>query len=125
MICLDKADEANFRHLAWNQSPPALAAHHTTREDLNGISNKRQYVAAGQHDAHGGGADSPLGPGAASDHGARQCGCRPGSEAAAPGAGRWFDGMSLMPLLGYLHASTLDSHGPFRTILAPPCGSWR
>ncbi|KAF4595413.1 Zinc/iron permease [Ophiocordyceps camponoti-floridani] len=48
MICLNKADEAFSRHLAFNQSPPALAPNRTTRQDLNGISNLRQYVAAGQ-----------------------------------------------------------------------------
>ncbi|PHH69564.1 hypothetical protein CDD80_6646 [Ophiocordyceps camponoti-rufipedis] len=48
MICLNKADEASSRHLAFNQSPPALSPGRTTRQDLNGISNLRQYVAAGQ-----------------------------------------------------------------------------
>ncbi|KAM4067236.1 ZIP zinc transporter [Hirsutella rhossiliensis] len=93
MICLDKADEATLRHLTWNQSPPALAADQTTCQDLNGISNKRQYVAAGQDDDSGGGGGA-LGPGAASDDGARQHLRRPGSVAAAPGAGRWFNGPS-------------------------------
>jgi hypothetical protein len=48
MICVSKADEASFKHLAWNQSPNPLAAHQTTREDLNGISNLREHVGAGQ-----------------------------------------------------------------------------
>lgn len=96
MICLDKADKVTFRHLAWNQSPPALAADQTTRQDLNGISNKRQYVAADQDDAGGGGACSPLGPGASSDDGAGQGLRRVWSEAAAPGAGPWFNSMYLL-----------------------------
>lgn len=48
MVCLNKADKGTFRHQSYNQSPPALAAHATTRQDLNGIANLRQYVAAGQ-----------------------------------------------------------------------------
>ncbi|KEY65625.1 hypothetical protein S7711_07874 [Stachybotrys chartarum IBT 7711] len=55
MICLDKADERAFKHLSWNQSPPALAANHTTCEDLNGISNLREHVKACQAGAGGGG----------------------------------------------------------------------
>ncbi|RDA93240.1 hypothetical protein CP533_6526 [Ophiocordyceps camponoti-saundersi (nom. inval.)] len=50
MICLSKADEASPTHLAYNQSPPPLSPSSTTRQDLNGISNLRQYVEAG-HDA--------------------------------------------------------------------------
>lgn len=53
MICLSKADEGTFRHLEYNQSPGPLAAKHTTRQDLNGISNLREHVAAGQ-DGDGG-----------------------------------------------------------------------
>lgn len=48
MICVSKADEGSFKHLAWNQNPGPLAAHLTTREDLNGISNLREHVNAGQ-----------------------------------------------------------------------------
>ncbi|TWU76205.1 hypothetical protein ED733_003760 [Metarhizium rileyi] len=61
MICLNKADEGSFRHLTYNQSPPALAANQTTRQDLNGISNLREYVAASQDDAFGGGTGGVLG----------------------------------------------------------------
>jgi hypothetical protein len=61
MICLNKAEEGTFRHLTYNQSPPALAANQTTRQDLNGISNMREYVAAGQDDASGGGMGGMLG----------------------------------------------------------------
>ncbi|UNI23144.1 hypothetical protein JDV02_008980 [Purpureocillium takamizusanense] len=57
MICLNKADEGTFRHLSFNQSPPALAPGHTTRQDLNGIANLREFVAAGQ-DADGGGSSA-------------------------------------------------------------------
>ncbi|KJZ71598.1 hypothetical protein HIM_08992 [Hirsutella minnesotensis 3608] len=90
MICLDKADKAAFRHLTWNQSPPALAAGHTTRQDLNGISNLREYVAAGQDGVDGGGGSTSLGIGADSDEeaGRQQQPRRPVS--AAPDAGRWF-----------------------------------
>ncbi|KAJ6436363.1 plasma membrane zinc ion transporter [Purpureocillium lavendulum] len=48
MICLNKADEGTFKHLSFNQSPPALAPSHTTRQDLNGIANLREFVAGGQ-----------------------------------------------------------------------------
>lgn len=61
MICLNKADEGTFRHLGYNQSPPALSADQTTRQDLNGISNLREYVAASQDDASGGGTGGMLG----------------------------------------------------------------
>lgn len=53
MICLSKAEEGAFRHLEYNQSPRPLAAESTTRQDLNGISNLREHVAAGQ-DGDGG-----------------------------------------------------------------------
>ena len=63
MICLSKADEGTFRHLEYNQSPRSLAAEHTTRQDLNGIANLREHVAAGQDgeggcNSDGGGADT-------------------------------------------------------------------
>ena len=61
MICLNRADEGSLRHLTYNQSPPALAANQTTRQDLNGISNLREYVAASQDDASGGGTGGMLG----------------------------------------------------------------
>ncbi|KAI9163145.1 Zinc-regulated transporter [Paramyrothecium foliicola] len=54
MICLNKADEGSFKHLFYNQSPPALAADGTTCQDLNGISNLREHVKAGQDGAGGG-----------------------------------------------------------------------
>ena len=55
MICVSKADEGTFRHLSYNQSPQPLAANQTTRQDLNGISNLREHVAADQDDDAGGG----------------------------------------------------------------------
>ncbi|RDA82807.1 hypothetical protein CP532_1363 [Ophiocordyceps camponoti-leonardi (nom. inval.)] len=48
MICLNKNEDLSSRHLTFNQSPPALSSSRTTRQDLNGISNLRQYVEAGQ-----------------------------------------------------------------------------
>jgi hypothetical protein len=50
MICLSKADEDTFRRSTWNQAPSPLAAKHTTRQDMNGISNLREHVEAGQAD---------------------------------------------------------------------------
>ena len=61
MICLSKADESFYRHLTWNQSPSPLAASHTTRQDLNGISNLREHVDADQDDGSGGSNGSLLG----------------------------------------------------------------
>ncbi|KHN94550.1 Zinc/iron permease [Metarhizium album ARSEF 1941] len=72
MICLDKADEGSLRHLTYNQSPPALAANQTTRQDLNGISNLREYVAASQDDASGAGTGGMLGEAAFNDKLRRQ-----------------------------------------------------
>ncbi|KAF5020924.1 hypothetical protein F66182_7076 [Fusarium sp. NRRL 66182] len=60
MICLSKADEAFYQRLTWNQAPSPLAATHTTRQDLNGISNLREHVDAGQDDGSGGGSGSIL-----------------------------------------------------------------
>ncbi|KAF5668992.1 low affininty zinc transporter [Fusarium heterosporum] len=54
MICLSKADEAFYQRLTWNQTPSPLAASHTTRQDMNGISNLREHVDAGQDDGSGG-----------------------------------------------------------------------
>ena len=54
MISVSKADESAFRHLKWNQSPPQLAAHETTCQDLNGICNLREHVGADQDDGDGG-----------------------------------------------------------------------
>lgn len=61
MICLSKADEYVFRHLSWNQSPSPLASKHTTRQDLNGISNLREHVDADQDDGNGGSIGGLLG----------------------------------------------------------------
>lgn len=55
MICLSKADEGTFRHLTYNQSPSPLAAENTTCQDMNGIANLREHVAAHQDDDSGGG----------------------------------------------------------------------
>lgn len=64
MICLSKADESTLRHLDFNQSPPPLSASHTTCEDLNGMANLREHVAAEQEDG-GGGTGGPFATGAA------------------------------------------------------------
>ncbi|KAM0563003.1 hypothetical protein ACHAPJ_001846 [Fusarium lateritium] len=60
MICLSKADESFYQRLTWNQAPSPLAATHTTRQDLNGISNLREHVDAGQDDGSGGTSGSLL-----------------------------------------------------------------
>ncbi|KAF4454975.1 hypothetical protein F53441_2632 [Fusarium austroafricanum] len=60
MICLSKADESFYQRLTWNQAPSPLAAMHTTRQDLNGISNLREHVDAGQDDGSGGTSGSLL-----------------------------------------------------------------
>ncbi|KAL4729033.1 hypothetical protein ACLX1H_003441 [Fusarium chlamydosporum] len=60
MICLSKADESYYQRLTWNQAPSPLAATHTTRQDLNGISNLREHVDAAQDDGSGGTAGSLL-----------------------------------------------------------------
>ncbi|KAM0241715.1 hypothetical protein ACHAPO_001406 [Fusarium lateritium] len=60
MICLSKADESFYQRLTWNQAPSPLAASHTTRQDLNGISNLREHVDAAQDDGSGGTAGSIL-----------------------------------------------------------------
>lgn len=54
MICLSKADEETFRRSTWNQTPSPLDAKHTTCQDMNGISNLREHVEAGQADGGGG-----------------------------------------------------------------------
>ncbi|KAH7313530.1 ZIP zinc transporter-domain-containing protein [Stachybotrys elegans] len=95
MICLDKPAETAFKHLAYNQSPPALSADHTTCQDLNGISNLREHVKAGQDGSGGGGGG--LYQGAASEdlqcHGHQH----PSPDPASPGAGRWSKGLSSPP----------------------------
>lgn len=65
MICLSKADESTFRHLDFNQSPPPLSASHTTCQDLNGMANLREHVAADQEDGGGGTGGGPFATGAA------------------------------------------------------------
>lgn len=93
MICLNKADEGTFRHLAYNQSPPALASNATTRQDLNGISNLREYVAASQDGVSGGSPGGMLGQAALDEKLHREV--QPGNAAVlAPNAGRWPCGMS-------------------------------
>ncbi|QPG95195.1 hypothetical protein C2857_007814 [Epichloe festucae Fl1] len=88
MICLNKADEGTFRHLAYNQSPPALASNATTRQDLNGISNLREYVAASQDGVSGGSPGGILGQAALDEKLHREV--QPGNAAVlAPNAGRW------------------------------------
>ncbi|POR36133.1 Uncharacterized protein TPAR_03672 [Tolypocladium paradoxum] len=118
MICLDKPDEGSFKHLAWNQSPPALAPAQTTRQDLNGIANLRELVAAGQ-DALDGGAVLGAGP-AASDDKTRREARRPWLAAAAPQARRWFAGLS-SPLKA---AAGGDGHARLRWVPSPErlCG---
>ncbi|EFY93336.1 plasma membrane zinc ion transporter, putative [Metarhizium acridum CQMa 102] len=90
MICLNKADEGSFRHLTYNQSPPALAANQTTRQDLNGISNLREYVAANQDDASGGETGGMLGETPLNDKLRREG--EPHLLAQVPDARRWVGG---------------------------------
>ncbi|KAM0669781.1 hypothetical protein ACQRIU_000176 [Beauveria bassiana] len=89
MICLSKADEHSLRHLSYNQSPPALSASQTTCEDLNGISNLREHVAADQDD--GGGGNTGL----AEDERLRHAVRDPEPLSKAEEAGRWMNGPSL------------------------------
>lgn len=86
MICLSKADERSLRHLTFNQSPGPLAAEHTTRQDMNGISNLREHVAADQDDDSGGG----LLNSADTDEKWHHQGLSPGPGHLSDGAGRWF-----------------------------------
>ncbi|KAL2211209.1 Zip-domain-containing protein [Sarocladium strictum] len=60
MICLSKADEDTYRRTTWNQAPSPLASRNTTCQDLNGISNLREHVEAGQADGGCGGAGGGL-----------------------------------------------------------------
>jgi len=90
MICLSKANEGTFRHLTFNQSPGPLAAEHTTRQDMNGISNLREHVAADQDDDSGGG----LLDSADADEKWHHQGLSPGPGLSGGGAGRWFCGPS-------------------------------
>lgn len=95
MICLSKADEASLRHKAFNQSPRALSPESTTRQDLNGISNLREHVAADQDDGSGGGAF-------ASSDTDEKWNLQNVSPNPPPGplagARRWFNGMSCVLL---------------------------
>ncbi|KFG82965.1 putative plasma membrane zinc ion transporter [Metarhizium anisopliae] len=93
MICLNRADEGSLRHLTYNQSPPALAANQTTRQDLNGISNLREYVAASQDDASGGGTGGMLGETPLTDKLRREG--EPPLLARVPDARRWVGGSFL------------------------------
>ncbi len=93
MICLSKADEHSLRHLSFNQSPPALSSAQTTCEDLNGMANLREHVAADQDDGGGGNAGL-LGADAVDDR--LQLAAREEPEPARPKAaeaGRWLNGM--------------------------------
>ncbi|KAK2597349.1 hypothetical protein QQS21_006046 [Conoideocrella luteorostrata] len=94
MICLNKADEGTFRHLTFNQSPPALAANATTRQDLNGISNLREYVASGQDDSSGGSSGGMLGQTALDEKLGPELD-PVGDTVVAPDAGRLPRGLSL------------------------------
>lgn len=100
MICLSKADEHAVRHLSYNQSPPALSANGTTCQDLNGISNLREYVSSDQDDG-GGGAGGLFGA-AALDEKLRRESQSPGPDLAAKDAGRWSHGKATVPPDGNL-----------------------
>lgn len=120
MICLSKADEAALRHLSYNQSPRPLAPEHTTRQDLNGISNIREHVAADQDDDAGGGGS--LGSGDADEKWYHQ-GPSPGHGLPlAMDAGRWYCGK--LPLTS--SKITMEHrHADFcRTVLASQGGWW-
>lgn len=92
MICLSKADEKSFRHLSFNQSPAALAAKHTTRQDLNGISNLREHVESCQDAGDGNGdGDGSFGAMASDGRAAREAQA-PRTEKSDPGTGRWSQG---------------------------------
>ncbi|KAM3515406.1 hypothetical protein MY11210_000968 [Beauveria gryllotalpidicola] len=93
MICLSKPDEHSLRHLSFNQSPPAFSASQTTCEDLNGISNLREHVAADQDD--GGGANAGLLGADAQDERLRHAVRDPEPLSKAEEAGRWMNGPSL------------------------------
>ncbi|KAJ3475382.1 hypothetical protein NLG97_g9480 [Lecanicillium saksenae] len=90
MICLSKADEHSLRHLSFNQSPPALSASQTTCEDLNGISNLREHVAADQDD--GGGGNAGLLGADAMDERLRHASRSPEPLPKAVEAGQWLNG---------------------------------
>ncbi|OAA80970.1 Zinc/iron permease [Akanthomyces lecanii RCEF 1005] len=92
MICLSKADEHTLRHLSFNQSPPALSAGQTTCEDLNGMANLREHVAADQDD--GGGGNAGLLGADALDERLRHAARSPEPLPKAVEAGRWLNGPS-------------------------------
>lgn len=91
MICLSKADEHSLRHLSFNQSPPSLSADQTTCQDLNGITNVREHVAADQDD--GGGGNSALLGAEAADERLRHASRSPEPlPDKAVEAGQWLNG---------------------------------
>ncbi|ATY63671.1 plasma membrane zinc ion [Cordyceps militaris] len=104
MICLSKADEHTLRHLSFNQSPPALSPSQTTCEDLNGMANLREHVAADQDD--GGGANSGLLGADAQDERLQHASRSPEPVSKVAEAGRWLNGPSLSS-----HASAPGGHG--------------
>lgn len=90
MICLSKADDKSVRHLSFNQSPSPLSASNTTYQDLNGMSNLREYVDAGVENSGGGG--TQLGE-TALDEKLRREMHSPGLQDPED-AGRWLNGPS-------------------------------
>lgn len=49
MNCPSKTDDKELlEHPTWNQNPPFLASDLTTRQDLNGIANAREYRNGGE-----------------------------------------------------------------------------
>ncbi|TQV96459.1 hypothetical protein V2A60_003141 [Cordyceps javanica] len=107
MICLSKADEHSLRHLSFNQSPPALCPSQTTCEDLNGMTNLREHVAADQDD--GGGGNAGLLGADAQDERLRHDSRSPGPLPKAVEATRWLNGPSLSSRAAALGG---DGHGP-------------
>ncbi|KAK6376049.1 hypothetical protein LTS17_007300 [Exophiala oligosperma] len=53
MNCPSRTDNVKLEHPDWNQNPPDLAADLTTCQDLNGITNSREYKGADDHDGIG------------------------------------------------------------------------
>ncbi|KAF4124900.1 Zinc transporter ZupT [Geosmithia morbida] len=127
MICLSKADEASFKEMSFNQSPAPLSGENTTRQDLNGISNLRELVSAGQNSheagpgAGGGGMALAASAGSGADEKHYQGFPHPGS----PGVGRQ------SPELSSRHWATFGGEdqrllsqaaSPFET--RPCCSFW-
>lgn len=119
MICLSKADESFFRHLTWNQSPSPLAATHTTRQDLNGISNLREHVDAEQDD--GSGESSSLWQGNSDEKSHPSVQPPQSSQASFAGAGRLSPAMGMSSMLALTVMCAYNS----RTVLASADGQWR